>query len=35
MTDGKDKLNGSVNLLVDAMRKVFSEAVQGAVEAAD
>ena len=28
----KSNLNGSVNLLADAMRKVFSEAVQGAVE---
>ena len=32
MTDDKDRLNGSVSLLADAMRQVFSEAVQGAVE---
>ena len=29
---GTSKLNGSVDLLADAMRKVFSEAVEGAVE---
>lgn len=28
----KNSLNGSVDLLADAMRKVFSEAVEGAVE---
>ena len=28
----KKGLNGSVNLLADAMRKVFTEAVEGAVE---
>jgi len=28
----KSKLNGSVNLLADAMRKVFSEAVESAVD---
>ena len=31
MTD-KAKLNGSVNMLADAMRRVFTEAVEGAVE---
>ena len=31
MTD-KPGLNGSVNLLADAMRKVFTEAVEGAVD---
>jgi len=31
MTD-KSKLNGSVDLLADAMRKVFSEAVEGAID---
>lgn len=29
---GNPKLNGSVDLLAQAMRSVFSEAVQGAVE---
>ena len=28
----KPGLNGSVNLLADAMRKVFTEAVEGAVD---
>ena len=28
----KSKLNGSVDLLADAMRQVFSEAVEGAVK---
>ena len=32
MRDEAGKLNGSVNLLADAMHKVFSEAVEGAVE---
>ena len=32
MAGDKDRLNGSVNLLADAMRKVFHESVQGAVE---
>ena len=27
-----ERLNGSVNILADAMRQVFSEAVEGAVE---
>ncbi len=29
---GDDKLNGSVDLLAQAMRQVFAEAVEGAVE---
>ena len=32
MSDKPDKLNGSVDLLAQAMRKVFSEAVQEAVQ---
>ncbi len=32
MMEEKSKLNGSVNLLADAMRKVFSEAVESAVD---
>ena len=32
MANKKVSMNGSVNLLADAMRKVFSEAVEGAVE---
>ena len=28
----KDKMNGSVDLLAKAMRQVFTEAVEGAVE---
>ena len=32
MTGDAEKLNGSVELLARAMRKVFSEAVEGAAE---
>ena len=32
MTADKPGLNGSVNLLADAMRRVFTEAVEGAVD---
>ena len=32
MTKDAKKLNGSVELLVDAMKKVFQEGIQGAIE---